>query len=196
MYGRRIGILLVFALAVNGLDHGHDPARFSSRDMTTDDCYAGIRRQSNVAITVLLPLRHSDHRIRWGAGRETFLMATLPNLLRNNPGDFLMFHTDWTIQDLQELDASLTATLKLENIMNRILYPCISPADFKATHEFLPWEKVFQDEDHNIGYRSMCRWYSSRVRLLTLFVYKFQTVLLFHDAVLKSLPSTGIFGSE
>lgn len=110
---------------------------------STSDCYGGLTRTHKTVITTLL---HST------AFAESRLAQTLPNLLAHTAADVGFFHTGWSDDNIVDL------RIKLPFVS---FITCVATSDWAAP-DFRPGEFV-QTKYHNAGYRSMCRWYSSRV---------------------------------
>lgn len=107
------------------------------------DCYTGsARTQPTIVTTLLHDKNFADSRVA----------RTLPNLLSHTAADVGLFHTSWTDNEIADLRAQLPYIS---------FVTCIAPSDWEAP-DFRPGESV-ERGFKSAGYRSMCRWYSSRV---------------------------------
>ena len=110
---------------------------------SSSDCYSGLARNQTTVVTTLL--HHKDFA-------ESRLARTLPNLLAQSAADVGFFHTGWNDYEIAALQNNLSYVTFIT---------CVASGDW-AARSFRPNESV-QTGHHNAGYRSMCRWYSSRV---------------------------------
>ena len=124
----------------------HDSVAAHTRlpyNKSTTVCYNGALRTSSTVVTTLLHQKSFP---------DSILARTLPNLLTHTAADVGFFHTGWNDDEIADLQATLPYIT---------FVTCVATDDWAAP-DFRPAEFV-EKRFHNGGYRSMCRWYSSRV---------------------------------
>lgn len=163
----RATFLLQSIFKGSGLHHWSRNVAFSTGvpyNRTRSDCYRKYSNTHKVVVTSLLPPGNKHE------GELNRMLNSIPNLLASTPSDLVLFHTGWPDNQLALLQHSHPSITAIT---------CVATEDWIGP-EFRSWEFV-ERGFHEAGYRSMCRWYSTRVSTVPYFHAFYSPCLLFFN---------------